>query len=77
MKLATAGTAKKDLLSFGDKKWGSGELTALYVLTVLIPLIGIIVGILGLFSTHKKKQGVVLIIVAVVLIVVYLIAFSA
>ena len=62
----------------GGKKWGVGELVAFYILTLLIPLAGLLLGILGIVSSNpkKKKQGGVLFGVSVFLIIFYIVIFS-
>jgi hypothetical protein len=52
--------------------WGAGEFALLIVLTILIPLIGIIAGFVGLGSKGKEGQGVVLLIVAFAMIFAFL-----
>ena len=71
-------------LSLSDKvkgplKWGAGALVACYILTLLMPLAGLLLGILAIFSTNpqKKKQGAVLFGFSVLLIIIYAIMFSA
>jgi hypothetical protein len=62
----------------GAKKWGAGELVAFYILTLLMPLAGLLLGILGIVSSNpqKKKQGGILFGVSVLLIIFYIIIFS-
>jgi hypothetical protein len=47
-------------LSSGSEKWGPGVMTALVIGTLLVPLIGIIFGIIGLNKEAKKSQGGIL-----------------
>ena len=53
------GRPVKPLSSVGEK-WGPGAMTALVIGTLLIPLIGIVFGIIGLNKEAKKGQGGIL-----------------
>lgn len=56
-----------------DREFDTPTLVALVIGTLLIPLIGVVVGTIGVASENSKKriQGLVLLIVAIVLIGVY------
>lgn len=53
----------------GDEKWNTGVFVALILVTLLIPyvggLVGLIFGIIGLTKPEKKKQGLTLLLIAV------------
>jgi hypothetical protein len=57
--------------------WGTGPMIALIIGTLLIPLIGIVFGIMGLCSSEKKGQGGTLLALGMIMLVVYLAAFAA
>ena len=60
-----------------DKAWSGGEMAGLVILTLLIPLIGIIMGIVGLTKESRKNQGAALLIFAILLIFAYSLLFMS
>ncbi|MCF7911461.1 MAG: hypothetical protein K9M99_02955 [Candidatus Cloacimonetes bacterium] len=60
---------KEAIAGAEDGKWTTGVFVALILVTVLVPyvggLIGLIFGIIGLTKPAKKKQGLILILTAV------------
>jgi hypothetical protein len=51
--------------------WPNSTFALYIVLTVLIPLAGLILGIYGLTQNSKQTQGIGLIVIAIVLTLVY------
>jgi hypothetical protein len=49
-----------------DGVWSGRQMTAMIVSTFLLPILGLIIGIVGLFTESKRPQGVVLIVVSLV-----------
>ncbi len=67
------GKAVKPLMrEVSDDKWSNGVMALLIIVTILLPLIGIIGGIYGLSKEAKRSQGVLLLGIAVFLILVNL-----
>lgn len=56
----------------GGIAWTSAEMTVFILLTLLIPLIGIVVGFIGLTQDCKRSQGGVLLAVSIAMIFVFL-----
>jgi DNA-directed RNA polymerase subunit RPC12/RpoP len=58
------------------KAWSGGEMAAYVVLTLLIPLTGLILGIVGLSNEARKGQAAGLLLFSIVLMIIYYIAIS-
>jgi len=50
--------------SFGAGRWSPGDMTALVIFSVILPIVGIIFGIIGLCNRQKRDQGGILLGVA-------------
>lgn len=59
-------------LKGSDGKWGTGAMIGLVVGSIVIPLIGIIFGIIGLAKEEKRGQGATLLIISLVMMVAYM-----
>lgn len=59
-----------------QKKSGFGELTLLIILSILIPLAGIIIGIIRLCKSESRKEGLILMSVSVLTMIVFISVFS-
>ena len=53
------------------KKWSSGVITGLVITTLIFPIIGILGGIIGLFSGASGNQSVTLIILGIIMAIIY------
>ena len=49
-----------------DRPWSAGWLAALIVATVILPIVGVVAGIVGLTKKSKRAQGGILLAVAIV-----------
>ena len=58
------------------EKWGTGTMVALIIGTLLIPLIGIIFGIIGLNQRAKKNQATALLAIGIFMALISLIIIS-
>ena len=54
-----------------DEPWTGGEMTGLVFATLIIPLIGFIMGIIGLTKESRKGQGAGLLVLAIIMTVIY------
>lgn len=55
-----------------DKKWSGGILALLIILTIFIPLVGIIAGIVGLTKEAKRSQGGILLGLGILMLIIWL-----
>lgn len=69
------GRPVKPLKSSGEK-WGTGSMIGLVVGSIVIPLIGIIFGIIGLTKEEKKGQGAALLTIGIIMAVSYLVVMQ-
>ncbi len=60
-----------------EGKWSSGAMVALVIGSVLMPLIGIVFGVIGLNRIEKKQQGKLLLGIALLTILLEVIVFSS
>jgi len=60
------GCAVKPVKATGEK-WSTGTMVALVIGSILIPLIGIIFGIIGLNKEEKKGQGGLLLAIGILM----------
>lgn len=60
------GRAVKPVVPVGEK-WSTGVMVALVIGTILIPLIGIVFGIIGLNKEEKKGQGTALLTLGIIM----------
>lgn len=67
---ADAGTAANVALPSQDLPWSSGTMTVLVICSILIPLVGIIMGIVGLNSKAKKSQGTMLLVIGILIVII-------
>lgn len=67
------GRAVKPVKASGEK-WGTGAMVALVIGSIIIPLIGIIFGIIGLTKEEKREQGVTLLVIGIIMVIVYMVS---
>jgi len=53
-------------------KWSTTAMVVFTILTVIVPLIGIIYGIYGFTSSERRDQGAVLFVIGIVMTIVYM-----
>jgi hypothetical protein len=70
------GRAVKPLAAVGEK-WSTGAMIALVIGTLLVPLIGIIFGIIGLNKGKKEKQGAILLGFGIFMIIINIAVFMS
>jgi hypothetical protein len=51
--------------------WSGGAMAGLVIGTVIIPLVGIIAGIVGMNKPAKKDQGLILLVLGIAMIAIY------
>jgi len=57
-------------------KSSGGELVILILLTVLLPIVGLIVGIIRISKPERRNEGGILLLVALCLMIIYALLFS-
>lgn len=57
-----------------EEKWSSGTMAALVIGSVLIPLIGIIFGVLSLNKPERKRQGKILLVISLSMALIAVVA---
>ena len=55
-----------------EEKWTTGVMVALVIGSILIPLIGIISGVIGLTKDVNKNQGAILLTIGILMTVAYI-----
>jgi len=59
-----------------SEAWGIGILVCLILVSLLIPLLGTIIGIYGLCNSEKKGQGIIILIISIFSWLVYGVLWS-
>ena len=54
----------------------SGEMAILVILAILIPIAGLIIGIVRMSNPEKQSEGATLLVISIVLMIFYVILFS-
>jgi hypothetical protein len=62
--------------SVPQKSSSGGEMALLIIVTILLPIVGIIVGIIRLASPERRGEGGALLAIAIVIMIFWMIVFS-
>jgi hypothetical protein len=62
--------------SIPPKPSSRGEMALLIILTILLPIVGIVIGIIRLSNPEKRSEGGILLALAIAFIFIWMVAFS-